>query len=79
MKSKELKVEELILSGDPAKDFHTFLKSKEKPYDVGVELIQRHTNNTTLVAFLKKNRNEKRAQKILIDNLIIISRKWLKK
>lgn len=70
---------ELILSGDPAKDFRSFLRSKEKPFDVGVELIRRHTTNTTLVEFLVKHKDEPRSKKILVDNLKIISRKWSKK
>jgi len=69
----------LILSGDPAKDFPAFLRSKEKPFDMGVELIRRHTSNTTLVEFLEKIKDEPRARKILIDNLKIIARKWSKK
>ena len=76
---KEKNTKELILSGDPAKDFSAFLKSKEKPFDLGVELIRLHTKNTTLVAFLEKNKDEKRIQKVLINNLKVISRKWLKK
>jgi len=69
----------LILSGDPAKDFAAFLRSKEKPFDLGVKLIRRHTTNTTLADFLEKIKDEPRARKILIDNLKIIARKWSKK
>lgn len=69
----------LILSGDPAKDFPAFLKSKEKPFELGLELIKKHTKNSALYAHLLKNREEKFAQKMLIENIKVISGKWLKK
>ncbi len=78
MPGKENKTE-LILSGDPAKDFAAFLNSKEKPYDIGLELISRYTQNRVLLQFLQKNRDEKSAPKKLLDNIKIISRQWLKK
>ncbi len=76
---KTKKQETLILSGDAAKDFESFFKSKEKPFDFGLNLILKYADNRILYNFLLKNKEEKFAKKQLIDNLKIIQRKWLKK
>ncbi|MFK5856588.1 MAG: hypothetical protein QM503_10685 [Bacteroidota bacterium] len=79
MGDTETKNTNLILSGDPAKDFPAFLKSKEKPFDLGLELIKTHTKNFALYTHLQKNREEKFAKKMLLDNIKVIAIKWLKK
>ncbi len=71
--------ETLILSGDAAKDFKAFLSSKEKPFDFGLQLIDRYTRNRTLYDFLQKHREGKFTHKVLVENIKIISRKWLTK
>lgn len=69
----------LVLSGNPAKDFPAWLKSAEKDYDLGLELIHKHTDNKLLLNFLRKNRETETAKTTLLTNIKIISQKWQKK
>lgn len=79
MSKKTNTIKELILTGNPAEDFSSFLKSKDKPFDIGLELIRRYTKNHTLYKFLEERKDEPKSKKVLLDNIKIISLKWLKK
>lgn len=70
---------ELVLTGNPAEDFSSWLKSKDKPFDIGIQLIRKYTDNKVLPAFLEKEKDNPKAPKILLNNIKIISKKWLKK
>lgn len=79
MVTKKEKSTELVLTGNPAEDFSSWLKSKDKPFDIGVDLIRKHTKNRVLPKFLEDNNDKPNAAKMLLDNIKIISQKWLKK
>ena len=80
--TKKIISDKLILSGDAAKDFSSFLKSKEQfqNFDFGVNLIKDHTKNARLYFRLKEihRSNPDLALKHLIANLKVISYKWKK-
>ncbi len=81
-KTNSLLSDKLILSGDAAKDFSAFLKSKEKfqNFDFGVNLIKVYSKNARLYIRLKEihKSNPDLALKHLIANLKVISYKWKK-
>jgi len=79
VKQTKKNTNELVLTGNPTEDFRSWLKSKEKPFDIGIQLIRKHTKNHVLVNFLEKEKKNPKAPKILFDNIKIISQKWLKK
>jgi hypothetical protein len=60
------------LTGDPVGDLSLFLKSKEKDFEFGLKLIKAYTKNHALYLFLKNNADNKKARKIMIDNIKII-------
>jgi len=71
---------ENILTGDPGKDILTFLKSKEKPFNIGFKLLSENVRNSSLINRLSElsKTDEKLALKILIENLKVISSVWKK-
>ena len=79
MKDKPLENQPLILSGNATKDFSSFLNSKEKPYDFGLELIKTYTKNLILYNFLLSLKENENTRKILIANIKIIAQRWSKK
>lgn len=82
MAKQTIKSDKLILTGDPGKDFSSFLKSKNQNenFHWGVSLIRTHTDNYPLCRFLEKlvQTEPDRALKMLKINLEIISKKWKK-
>lgn len=68
-----------ILSGDPVKDFLFFLESKEMPFDFGVDLIERYSENRILISFFKNHKRNPIIERMLSDNINVISKKWLNK
>ena len=61
---------------DPYGEYMDWLE--EKNFWEGVALIERHTRNRQLVRYFRKKGKTERTQKVLEQNLKIISRKWKK-
>lgn len=78
-KAEKVPSTELVLTGDPAEDFSSFLKSKAKPYDFGIQLILKYTTNRTLYKYFADRQEDKFTRKKMLFNIKIISNKWLKK
>jgi hypothetical protein len=69
----------LILSGEPAKDFSSYLNSEDKPFDFGLKLVGNYTANSTLYNFLSTHPDRSYAHEVLLRNINIIAQKWIKK
>jgi len=68
--------QELILTGNPREDISSFLKSREKPYQFGLQLIKKYTRNSELIKFLTLRAETPRAKKIMVQNIKVISWKY---
>ena len=78
-KKKAQTTQELVFTGNPREDFSSFLKSREKPYQFGLKLIEKYTRNQALLTHLRLLAETPRAKKKMIRNVIIISMKYFKK
>ena len=79
MARRKQQPKELVFTGIPGEDFSSFLKSRSKPWDFGLELIRKYTSNTTLYNFLKSVGESRQTRSMMKENIKIISRKWLNK
>jgi len=81
-KTKSLNTQKLILTGDPGKDFSTFLNAEDKfkNFNYGLNLIKNHTRNHRLYLRIKEihKANPDLALEKLVLNLNVISYKWKK-